>query len=275
MDYTITNIENINYLGNVVIQAPFQVRTFGHIQHQPMHSTPGTKDGDMMLIMNVKGIGYHLAKVKTVVKPGMMGLIKTENSGILYSDKADPYDHYFIRFRGDYALHLADQILQRHGKVWFEDKNVISVPRMMPSHAMVIRRTLPDEMGHIELALASILLMFLKQEELTQRSKVDRLEVSNYMDMHLEEPFDLEKMAERFNMAKPSLSRWAKRIYGRTLLEEYEAIRMERARQFLQSTRLKILEIAERVGYPDPLYFSKVFKKHHQLSPRQFREQHL
>lgn len=42
---------------------------------------------------------------------------------------------------------------------------------------------------------------------------------------------------------------------------------------FLQSTDMAINEIAERVGFSDPLYFSKVFKKVTGITPSQYRNQ--
>ena len=38
--------------------------------------------------------------------------------------------------------------------------------------------------------------------------------------------------------------------------------RIEMADRLSQTTRLKIYEIAERVGYTSPKYFSKVYKEH-------------
>jgi AraC family transcriptional regulator, arabinose operon regulatory protein len=47
--------------------------------------------------------------------------------------------------------------------------------------------------------------------------------------------------------------------------------RMEAAGRMLRSTAVPITQIAEAVGVPDIYHFSKLFKAHHQLSPRAYR----
>lgn len=48
-------------------------------------------------------------------------------------------------------------------------------------------------------------------------------------------------------------------------------IRMEAAKELLSTTDLKAFEIAERVGFADPNYFSFTFKKHIGISPKEYR----
>lgn len=49
-------------------------------------------------------------------------------------------------------------------------------------------------------------------------------------------------------------------------------IRMNHAKRLLKETNLSVKEIAFKVGYQDPLYFSRVFHKHTGISPRQYIE---
>ncbi|NHN29135.1 response regulator [Paenibacillus agricola] len=48
-------------------------------------------------------------------------------------------------------------------------------------------------------------------------------------------------------------------------------IRMEAAKELLMTTDLKSFEIAERVGYAEPNYFSFTFRKHFGMSPKEYR----
>jgi two-component system response regulator YesN len=47
---------------------------------------------------------------------------------------------------------------------------------------------------------------------------------------------------------------------------------MRHARSLLETSRLKVYEVAERVGYRDVKYFDRVFKKETGLSPEQYRK---
>ena len=51
------------------------------------------------------------------------------------------------------------------------------------------------------------------------------------------------------------------------------SLRISNAQNLLESTPYNVTEIAEIVGYNNPLYFSRIFKKHCGLSPSEFRKQ--
>ena len=50
------------------------------------------------------------------------------------------------------------------------------------------------------------------------------------------------------------------------------SFRMERAGDLLRSTSSQIGEIAQELGYSDPMIFSKAFHKHFGMSPSRYRE---
>jgi len=60
---------------------------------------------------------------------------------------------------------------------------------------------------------------------------------------------------------------------GKTLTEYIRDVRMDAAAYLLRNTRLQIQTVAQHCGISDVNYFSKVFKKHFGMVPRQFREE--
>lgn len=62
---------------------------------------------------------------------------------------------------------------------------------------------------------------------------------------------------------------------GMSPLEYLTRIRVEKAKELLVSTTLNISEISEVIGYENPLYFSRVFKKAENMSPTQYRYSNL
>ncbi|MCL2486095.1 MAG: helix-turn-helix transcriptional regulator, partial [Oscillospiraceae bacterium] len=49
-------------------------------------------------------------------------------------------------------------------------------------------------------------------------------------------------------------------------------MRMEKAKDLLGNPSMKIIDIAEQLGYSDPYYFSHCFKKNVGMSPKEFRK---
>ncbi len=72
--------------------------------------------------------------------------------------------------------------------------------------------------------------------------------------------------------SKSHLQHLFRKQYGTTVTAYLEALRMEKARALLQNSELSIQQIARRVGYRDPNYFTAVFSKSHGTSPTGFRQ---
>jgi two-component system response regulator YesN len=58
---------------------------------------------------------------------------------------------------------------------------------------------------------------------------------------------------------------------GETFINYLTGVRIERAKELLKNTKLRLADVAHNVGYNDTHYFSYVFKKNVGLSPREFR----
>jgi two-component system response regulator YesN len=56
-----------------------------------------------------------------------------------------------------------------------------------------------------------------------------------------------------------------------TFINYLTQVRMDAAKELLRNTNLKSFEIAEKVGYSEPNYFSYSFKKRFGLSPSEYR----
>ena len=68
------------------------------------------------------------------------------------------------------------------------------------------------------------------------------------------------------------ISNLFKSIYGENLYAVVENMRMEKAKELLKNTSLKISEFAEKTGYTSDASFRRAFKKTMGISPVEFRE---
>lgn len=85
----------------------------------------------------------------------------------------------------------------------------------------------------------------------------------------------LKKISE-LNYANPSyVSRIFKEVTGTTFMDYLNTIRINKAKELLINSNLKIYEIAERVGIADANYFSKYFKKHTNYSPALYKDTYV
>ena len=89
---------------------------------------------------------------------------------------------------------------------------------------------------------------------------------------NLELPLSVNDVAAQVKLSKTQLSSLFKSQLGCTLMTWREERRMAKATQLLAQTSRQIQEVAEQVGYEDPLYFSRVFSRWLGCSPRQYRK---
>ncbi len=98
-------------------------------------------------------------------------------------------------------------------------------------------------------------------------------EVIGYLREHTREsptPFDV---AARFNVGHAHLSRLFKKETGLAFSKYVTLLKMERSRTLLAKTGLSVNDVAQESGYVDYLYFRKVFKKQHGVTPTEYRRQ--
>lgn len=98
-------------------------------------------------------------------------------------------------------------------------------------------------------------------------------EVFQYLSAHLSAGLKIPELAAALNLPAHQLSRSFRQDTGMGLKEYMEQLLQKRARQLLLRTTLPIGEISELLGFSDPFYFSRFFKKFEQLSPREYRKQ--
>ena len=96
--------------------------------------------------------------------------------------------------------------------------------------------------------------------------------VKNYIAQHYREELTLEGLASIVYLSPSYLSKLFKRETGENLSVYIQNIRLDVAKALLCTTPLKTYEVAERVGIPDPVYFSRIFKRVVGVKPKEFRK---
>ena len=78
-------------------------------------------------------------------------------------------------------------------------------------------------------------------------------------------------MVERSGMSERSFKRRFESATGLAPLAYVHALRLEEAKQMLETTNASIESIAREVGYEDPGFFSRLFKREVDLAPAEYR----
>ena len=103
------------------------------------------------------------------------------------------------------------------------------------------------------------------------RSVVAR--VQSYIADNFANPdISLHSIADYAHFNAPYLSKLYKKETGENYLEYLTRLRMEKARQLLRTTPMRTAEVGNAVGYPNPQYFTTLFRKTTGMTPMEYRE---
>lgn len=108
----------------------------------------------------------------------------------------------------------------------------------------------------------------------TETSATERLgrgdviaEVERVIVAHPSAPHTVASLAASVLMSPSHFAHEFKRRAGRTPMDAVRAERLGLAVQLLRSTDLQVAQVARAVGYPDPYYFSRLFRRHLGVPP--------
>ncbi len=81
----------------------------------------------------------------------------------------------------------------------------------------------------------------------------------------------LDDIARRVASSRRQLQRAYAEIGNTTFRDHLTGVRMDRAAEMLSGRALTVREVAYRVGYRQPAQFAKAFRRHHGVSPSDYR----
>lgn len=110
-----------------------------------------------------------------------------------------------------------------------------------------------------------------KKSEITGNIRDCVKEAVAYINENYFEELTLSGLSEKYAVESSYFSKLFKQETGENLMLYIASRRMEKAKELMQREDINIAEVAFMVGYDDYTYFSKVFKKHTGVSPREYR----
>jgi len=96
----------------------------------------------------------------------------------------------------------------------------------------------------------------------------------DYIEKNCHCKITVDELAERLILGRRNLERRFKKATGNTVMEYIQRVKMEAVKKSLETSRLGVNEVMDRVGYTDPKAFRMTFKKVTGLSPLQYRNRY-
>lgn len=96
--------------------------------------------------------------------------------------------------------------------------------------------------------------------------------IRRFMEAHPDIHLTHDELAEKFGIAKTTMKRCYKTLYGKSIYADLKQLRFTKAAEALRTSSATITDIAFRSGYASTAKFSDAFKKIYHLSPSEYRK---
>ena len=137
-------------------------------------------------------------------------------------------------------------------------------------NSMKTSQTLEEIKNYIRMLLKKIIGV---RDTISGRRYSDIIEIAKdqIRKTYMSDEISLNTIAAEVGMSPSYFSSIFSKEMGKTFVEDLTEIRMDRAKELLMCSSMKTSEIGYEVGYKDPHYFSYIFKKTQNCTPKEFR----
>ncbi|MDQ0891593.1 AraC-like DNA-binding protein [Paenibacillus sp. V4I9] len=255
----------------------------GESQTKPEHRL-GPKVYDYYLIHYVisgKGV-FSSQGEEYELGAGDSFVIEPEQLISYVSDETDPWHYCWIAFTGTQAAALVASTGVNPLQPIINTKRNRHIPVLFRHIQQALRSKQANaqlkSIGYLHLLLGEYceILSASTLASAVTEAESDRIvqQAIHYLSTQYAEPITIELMAESLGYNRAYLSRMFKRHTKVTPVTFLLKLRVDKARLLLRERlELTIEQIASSVGFYDPLYFSKQFRRWYGVSPSEYRNQ--
>lgn len=234
----------------------------------------GRRDYQLIIVSKGSAVFKHKECEITLMNNEMILIPPYERNEYHYSD---PIDALWIHFSGT----AVREILETYDIKPFT-KYIISNSSHFLSYAeKIIKEFQLKRIGYMNNCngyLLNVLTLAKRRiEEYNEKNGASTVSVLNFIVEEMKTNFaDNNDISYYAKMCDLSVSRFAHLFtekYGISPYKYLLNIRLNQAKYLLTQTNIQITENAKSIGYEDPFYFSRIFKKYIGVSPNNYRQQ--
>lgn len=244
----------------------------------PTYRPRGRLDFQIIYIASGKA-HFHFGNPEneTIVPAGNIVLFRPKEFQKCEYYGIDKTEVYWIHFTGNDVKN----ILRKYG--FPDDKRIFPVgtsleyERVFKRIIMELQRCQDDYEEMLTLLLRHLLIIFhreLTREHILKNEYLDsEMDIAaSYFNENYNRDINIEEYAVSRGMSVSWFIRNFKKYTGTTPMQFITSIRITNAQMLLETTNYAINEIAQIVGYDNPLYFSRLFRKQKGCPPSHYRK---
>ena len=231
---------------------------------------------EYVLIYCMSGAGwYALDNNIYKVRANQYFILSPNRPHTYASDNDNPWTIYWIHFTGPHAAIYSEDSQKPQDIRPALNSRISERQHVFEEIFSTLERSTDLEslryassLLHYYLASMRYLRLY-RQEAPTSSSVIDA--AKHYMQENIEKHLTLEQIAHYTGYSPSHFSSLFRKATGESPLAYLNRLKIEHACLLLKTTDMRINQICHKVGISDNYYFSRLFKQHTGISPKQFR----
>ena len=249
---------------------------FPHAKNHYVERPDGVQQHIFIYCVDGKG-WFSVQQQKVQVAPNQFFIIPEAVPHSYGSDSNVPWTIYWVHFTGREALVFLKGLSSGEenylrGVPWQEERIALFEKIY---HSLESGYSL-ERIGYSSICLWHFLGTFIfphlnpvqrmgEEEDLIEKA-------IHFMKINHERALSLDMLADAVNLSIPHFTSLFKKKTGYSPVDYHTRLRIQRSCQYLDLTNMKIKEVSSAVGYEDPYYYSRVFRKIMGEPPEKYRE---
>lgn len=245
--------------------------------------TPGYSFGPavrshFLLHFCLSGMGYYYAgEKKYMVRAGQGFLIYPGDVTYYEADREDPWTYLWVGFHGAKAEHYLSLCGLDREHLTCRCEDIEALCDCLHEMLKRNRATYSNEL-HLEGLLFRFFGILAESAGIPYQAdvKIGNVYVNKaveYIQKNYQNPVSIGEISAYVSLNRSYLATIFQSTLGMSPQQYLLRFRMIKASELLMNTALSVGEIARSCGYPDPLAFSKAFKKTSGQSPTDYRKE--
>jgi AraC-like DNA-binding protein len=248
----------------------FYPRAVGHRMQRRHHNTH-------LLIYCTGGSGTLVVNDSArTVTAGDLLVLPPGTAHAYGADRAQPWSIYWVHYGGGESRAFTDFLLVEQ-----QLRSIGVQPRLVAEFdtLLMVRRESLSVPRFIQGAcrLKALLTEFgcaAAQSHRGPGKSIDMAQLLEHMRRHVDGNLDLESLAAMANLSRFHFIRRFRDATGHTPIQHFIHMKMARACELLDASGDPVKTVAAALGYTDPLYFSRQFRRVIGVSPQSYRGLH-
>lgn len=245
-------------------------------QKLPTHRPRGRLDYQIIYIASGKA-HFYFHGVEQIVTAGNMVIFRPKEEQRYYYYGVDHTEVYWLHFTGGNVKNIlrkygiTDDMRIIHTGTSLEYKHIFEqIIQELKLCKEDYEELLVNYLQHLLILLHRVINSKPRGKNQLLMQEMDH--AVRYFHENYNKPISIEDYAAKQHMSVSWFIRNFKEYTDSTPAQYLLSLRIANAQTLLETTNYNITEIAEIVGYDNPLYFSRIFKKQNGMSPSEFRK---